>query len=537
MAATCERLGLMPWRAFERSNLTLSFKLTVKAARSLMAADKGGTSDAYVVLKALDGKVDYKSQTVRKTVNPVWQEEVMVSETVRALEASPLKFTIWDDDEHSKDDEIGIAILQTASISALIDKAIAGDFPPDGIELWLDVAPQGYLGIVITLEAGAGGAPVMAAPSAAEILSYMAAPIVGPIVSLVSLPSRLPTLYATAKVKVTLKSASKLLASDGVRFGIGRKAKSLGSSDPYVEISMGGSSFKSSTKQNTTNPVWGEAFEVSGFVHELQTLPVEFTVYDDDSGGPLSAIAKDADDDLGFTDLPASQIAKLLAFPPDGVGKDFALTLTTQGALAVNVQLSDLYKPPWPEAATLFGRRWGKPLLEMGSFLQVLPQRWEEMRRLYSSYTISITLLSASDLIASDISLSGLFSPRGKKGSGGGLGTSDPYVALELAGEAFESTTKQNTLEPTWNEAFVFTKRVMELEADEDGFLTLEVFDDDLIDADDSLGVTGLCLKDLLELSGKGPTRKALPLSTKGVVRLAPFLPSLGLTLPTIPCR
>ena len=43
-----------------------------------------------------------------------------------------------------------------------------------------------------------------------------------------------------------------------------------------------------------------------------------------------------------------------------------------------------------------------------------------------------------------------------------------------------------------WGEQFVFTKRVYELDADEDGFLTLEVWDDDVIDSDDSLGVAGI---------------------------------------------
>lgn len=44
------------------------------SAKDLMAADKTGTSDPYVVF-TVNGERVYKSDTIRKTLNPKWQRE------------------------------------------------------------------------------------------------------------------------------------------------------------------------------------------------------------------------------------------------------------------------------------------------------------------------------------------------------------------------------------------------------------------------------------------------------------------------------
>lgn len=54
-------------------NLTV----TLVRAKNLIAADRGGASDPYVVFK-VNGKEVHKSEVVKKTVNPEYNETVVV---------------------------------------------------------------------------------------------------------------------------------------------------------------------------------------------------------------------------------------------------------------------------------------------------------------------------------------------------------------------------------------------------------------------------------------------------------------------------
>ena len=53
-------------------------RVKVIAARNLKAADHGGTSDPYVTIslgKHIEAKhAPHKTRTVKKTINPVWEE-------------------------------------------------------------------------------------------------------------------------------------------------------------------------------------------------------------------------------------------------------------------------------------------------------------------------------------------------------------------------------------------------------------------------------------------------------------------------------
>lgn len=53
-------------------------------AQNLMAADKTGTSDPYVVF-TVNGERVHKSETIRKTLNPRWQRERFTVPIVSSL--------------------------------------------------------------------------------------------------------------------------------------------------------------------------------------------------------------------------------------------------------------------------------------------------------------------------------------------------------------------------------------------------------------------------------------------------------------------
>ena len=71
--------------------------MTVRVVRAtgLLAADKGGTSDPYVVVQTAGGKKT-KTSVKKKTLDPEWDETLELS----VLDAAaPLSFTAWDHDK------------------------------------------------------------------------------------------------------------------------------------------------------------------------------------------------------------------------------------------------------------------------------------------------------------------------------------------------------------------------------------------------------------------------------------------------------
>ena len=79
--------------------------VTVRVLRAtgLVAADKGGTSDPYVVVQSGSGKKE-KTSVKKGTVSPLWDETLELS--VFDV-AAPLSFEVWDHDKIGMNDSLG----------------------------------------------------------------------------------------------------------------------------------------------------------------------------------------------------------------------------------------------------------------------------------------------------------------------------------------------------------------------------------------------------------------------------------------------
>jgi C2 domain len=64
----------------QRQQLAQRAKLIVKVieARGVKAADWGGTSDPYTELRIKDTTATWKTKTIKKTLNPFWNEEFTI---------------------------------------------------------------------------------------------------------------------------------------------------------------------------------------------------------------------------------------------------------------------------------------------------------------------------------------------------------------------------------------------------------------------------------------------------------------------------
>eukprot|EP01105_Mastigella_eilhardi_P020016 TRINITY_DN4741_c0_g1_i1.p1 TRINITY_DN4741_c0_g1~~TRINITY_DN4741_c0_g1_i1.p1 ORF type:complete len:1062 (-),score=244.48 TRINITY_DN4741_c0_g1_i1:53-3190(-) len=97
--------------------------LRVIEAKNLTAMDMNGLSDPYVVVSY--GKQTHKTKIVTKTLDPVWNEDVVF----KVEEGDqPITFAVWDWDRLSEDDRIGDTSLFLSEIE-----------PMKGYDVWADL--------------------------------------------------------------------------------------------------------------------------------------------------------------------------------------------------------------------------------------------------------------------------------------------------------------------------------------------------------------------------------------------------------------
>uniref|UniRef100_A0A672JNB1 Multiple C2 domains, transmembrane 1a n=1 Tax=Salarias fasciatus TaxID=181472 RepID=A0A672JNB1_SALFA len=89
--------------------------IVLKKGKNLAIRDRTGTSDPYVKFK-IAGKEVFRSKTIHKNLNPVWDERVsLLVETLR----EPLYVKVFDYDFGLQDDFMGSAYLYLESLETL----------------------------------------------------------------------------------------------------------------------------------------------------------------------------------------------------------------------------------------------------------------------------------------------------------------------------------------------------------------------------------------------------------------------------------
>ena len=124
-------------RAMRTSTPQLAGTATVRVVRAtgLLAADKGGTSDPYVVVQSAGGK-KAKTSVKKKTLEPEWDETLELS----VLDAAaPLSFAVWDHDKIGTNDALGAG-------EVLLGQCAPGAPTP----LRVALSTQGAIEVVVT---------------------------------------------------------------------------------------------------------------------------------------------------------------------------------------------------------------------------------------------------------------------------------------------------------------------------------------------------------------------------------------------------
>ncbi|XP_053154650.1 multiple C2 and transmembrane domain-containing protein 1 isoform X10 [Hemicordylus capensis] len=271
--------------------------ITLKRGHNLAARDRRGTSDPYVKFK-MGGKEVFRSKTIHKNLNPVWEERTsIIIENLR----EQLYIKVFDYDFGLQDDFMGSAFLDLNSLE---------QNRPTDVTLCLKDPhyPDQDLGTIL--------------------LSVLVMPKEHPREEFQTQSLRLSDLHRKAQlwrgiVSITLIEGRELKAMDP-----------NGLSDPYVKFRLGHQKYKSKIMPKTLNPQWREQFDFH--LYEERGGIVDITVWDKDAGKK--------DDFIGRCQVDLSTLSKeqthKLELPLEE-GEGFLVLLVTLTASAA-VSISDL---------------------------------------------------------------------------------------------------------------------------------------------------------------------------------------------------
>ncbi|KAA8592892.1 hypothetical protein FQN60_018347, partial [Etheostoma spectabile] len=203
-----------------------------------------GTSDPYVKFKVA-GKEVFRSKTIHKNLNPVWDERVsLLVETLK----DPLYVKVFDYDFGLQDDFMGSAYLHLESLEHQRTMDVTLDlkdpqYPENNL---------GSLELAVTLS-----------PKEGDVRDAYQS-------------MRLSDVHRKAQLWRGIVSISLI---EGCNL---QPMDANGLSDPYVKFRMGHQKYKSKTISKTLNPQWREQFDFH--MYEEQGGYVDITVWDKDAG-------------------------------------------------------------------------------------------------------------------------------------------------------------------------------------------------------------------------------------------------------------
>ncbi|XP_062985672.1 multiple C2 and transmembrane domain-containing protein 1 isoform X2 [Elgaria multicarinata webbii] len=271
--------------------------ITLKRGHNLAARDRRGTSDPYVKFK-IGGKEIFRSKTIHKNLNPVWEERSsIIIENLR----EQLYIKVFDYDFGLQDDFMGSAFLDLNSLeqNRPIDVTLSLKDPH---------YPDQDLGTILL--------SVLLTPKEQQREVFQTQSI------------RLSDLHRKSQlwrgiVSITLIEGRELRAMDP-----------NGLSDPYVKFRLGHQKCKSKIMPKTLNPQWREQFDLH--IYEERGGIIDITVWDKDAGKK--------DDFIGRCQVDLSTLSKeqthKLELPLEE-GEGYLVLLVTLTASAT-VSISDL---------------------------------------------------------------------------------------------------------------------------------------------------------------------------------------------------
>ncbi|XP_044131936.1 multiple C2 and transmembrane domain-containing protein 1 isoform X1 [Bufo gargarizans] len=438
--------------------------VTLKRGSNLAARDRGGTSDPYVKFK-IGGKEVFRSKTIHKNLNPVWEDKVSL--LIENLKES-LYVKVFDYDFGFQDDFMGSAFLDLTTLELHSAKDIALNLKdPQHPEHVLGTI---YLYVVLSQkDNGCMDMPLSIKSSEANTITKKNWKRSSKFQtqSLRISDSHRKSHFWRGVVSITLIEGQDLKAMDA-----------NGLSDPYVKFRLGHQKYKSKTLPKTLNPQWREQFNMNLF--EEQGGIIDITVWDKDAGKRDDFIGRCQVD---LSALSKEQTHKLKLNLEEGEGCLVLLvTLTASAAISI----SDL------SVNCLEDQKERKEILRRYSLM-----------RSFSNFNdvgfLQVKVIRAEGLMAADVT-----------------GKSDPFCVVELNNDRLMTHTVYKNLNPEWKKVFTFNVN------DVHSVLEVTVYDEDRDRSADFLGKVAIPLLSIQNGEQKAYVLKNKQLTgpTKGVIYL-----------------
>ncbi|XP_061906968.1 multiple C2 and transmembrane domain-containing protein 1 isoform X2 [Entelurus aequoreus] len=318
--------------------------IVLKKGNNLAIRDRTGTSDPYVKFK-IAGKEVFRSKTIHKNLNPVWDERVTI--LVESLR-DPLYVKVFDYDFGLQDDFMGSAYLHLESLEH-----------QRMLDISLDLSdphyPEHNLG---SLE-----------------ISFTLSPRDGDMRDACQ-SMRLSDIHRKAQLWRGIVSISLIE---------GRSLQPMddnGRSDPYVKFRMGHQKYKSKVIPKTLNPQWREQFDFH--MYEEQGGYVDITVWDKDAGKK--------DDFMGRCTVDLSLLSKehthKLDLPMEEGEGVLVMLVTLTASAAVSISDLSVNVLDDPQERHLIKQRYSL---------------WRSLHNLKDVGVVQVKVIRAEGLMAADV--------------------------------------------------------------------------------------------------------------------------------------
>ncbi|KAK7929725.1 hypothetical protein WMY93_006120 [Mugilogobius chulae] len=461
--------------AQERVSSAGMYRLEVELKRghNLAIRDRGGTSDPYVKFK-LGGKEVFKSKTIHKNLNPVWDEKTtLILDTL----SEPLYIKVFDYDFGLQDDFMGSAYLYLESLeqqrSIPITLPLKDPHHPD--------EDLGSLELSVTLTPKQSPLEERRDSMQLALKTYRWKPYVNKTMLLRRSWKRSTKQQQSTRLSELHRKSQLWRGIVSIALIEGRNLTPMdpnGLSDPYARFRLGHQKYRSKTVPKTLDPQWREQFDLHLYEETGEVL--EITVWDRDTGR--------RDDFIGRCQLDLSTLAKEqthhLELPLEE-SRGFVVLLVTLTA-STHVSIADLSVTPLddPQEHSEILRRYG-----------VL----KSFSKIKDVGIVQVKVMRAEGLMAADVN-----------------GKSDPFCVLELNNDRLQTHTVYKNLNPEWNKVFTFNLK------DIHSVLEVTVFDEDRDRSADFLGKVAIPLLRVQNGEQKGYALKNKQLTgpTKGFLFL-----------------
>jgi Ca2+-dependent lipid-binding protein len=492
-------------------------RLTVHKAKKLPKKGLFGKADPYVKINL--GQQNFKSPTIDNNLNPEWN---YVVELKVAQDSSNIILLEVFDEDIGKDDAmglVGIPVQEIVKSKKLTNKWFTLEKSKSGQVL---ISAE-YVPTILKEQALKAASPVMmpkvTTPQESidkEEKPFM--PIPAPRQSLS--PERIVKDKPEASVPIALE---KTQLPEGSIQIIVSKAKDLyqagpqGKADPYVLVTIGTQEFKSKTIKNNQNPEWN--FDLTSKITKETADTALIEVFDQDIG---------KDDKLGVTEIDLKDIVESknitnkwipLQQCPSGqilISAKYSPITTTDSSVKVSethetrstVRKESSVKVSEIHETMSIVREDLKQEKTADTILIEKPKEEKKDDKIIEDKEPDVVIPKPekSDAITIDVtkdtaittSLEGTLHVTIYKAKNlektDFIGKSDPYAVIEFGKQSFSTKTVKNNQNPEWNYDVT-----LDITKDIPDTLQLEIWDEDVITKDDSMGTAEIDLVSILE--------------------------------------